>query len=58
MRSISISKDKRWKPKNDFGRLIPTNDIWIAALARRHHTPVLSQDRHFDHVPGIQRIDW
>ena len=40
------------------GRPIPTNDLWIAALARQHDMPVLSQDRHFDHVPGIQRIGW
>jgi predicted nucleic acid-binding protein len=40
------------------GRPIPTNDIWIAALARQHDMPILSQDRHFDYVSGIQRIDW
>ena len=40
------------------GRPIPTNDIWIAALARQHELPILSKDRHFDHVPGIRRIDW
>ena len=40
------------------GRPIPTNDIWIADLARQHNMPVLSQDRHFDHVPGIQRVGW
>lgn len=34
------------------------NDIWIAALARQHKMPVLSKDRHFDSVQGIQRIDW
>ncbi|TVP80951.1 MAG: type II toxin-antitoxin system VapC family toxin [Puniceicoccaceae bacterium] len=40
------------------GRSIPTNDIWIAALARQHDMPILSQDRHFDHIPGIERIGW
>jgi predicted nucleic acid-binding protein len=40
------------------GRKIPENDLWIAALARQHDMPVLSQDCHFDHVPGIRRIDW
>ncbi len=40
------------------GRPIPTNDIWIAALARQHAMPVLSRDRHFDFVEGIQRLDW
>lgn len=40
------------------GRKIPDNDLWIAALAQQHDMPILSQDRHFDHVPGIQRIGW
>jgi len=40
------------------GRPIPTNDIWIAALARQHQIPILSRDRHFDFVDGIQRLDW
>jgi len=40
------------------GRPIPTNDIWIAALARQHDMPILSRDRHFDDVPGIERIGW
>ena len=35
---------------------IPSNDAWIAALARQHRLPVLSNDAHFDAVPGIQRI--
>jgi predicted nucleic acid-binding protein len=40
------------------GRPIPTNDLWIAALARQHSLPILSQDRHFDHIPDLQRIGW
>jgi len=40
------------------GKPIPTNDLWIAALCREHGLPLLSRDRHFDAVPGIQRIDW
>ncbi len=40
------------------GRPIPTNDIWIAALARQHSMPVLSRDRHFDFVEDIQRLEW
>jgi len=35
---------------------IPANDTWIAALARQHGLPVLSNDAHFDVVTGIQRI--
>jgi len=40
------------------GRPIPGNDLWIAALARQHALPLLSRDRHFDLVPGVQRIGW
>ena len=40
------------------GRPIPSNDSWIAALARQHSLSVVSRDRHFDHVPGIRRIAW
>ena len=35
---------------------IPANDTWIAALARQHGLPVLSNDAHLDVVSGIQRI--
>jgi tRNA(fMet)-specific endonuclease VapC len=40
------------------GRPIPSNDLWIAALCRQHSLPIVSRDRHFDLVEGIQRIDW
>ncbi|MEW6305829.1 MAG: PIN domain-containing protein [Verrucomicrobiota bacterium] len=37
---------------------IPANGAWIAALAHQHTLPVLSNDPHFDVVPGIQRISF
>lgn len=37
---------------------IPSNDVWIAALARQHNLSVLSADPHFESVPGIRRIGW
>jgi tRNA(fMet)-specific endonuclease VapC len=40
------------------GKPIPTNDLWIAALCRQHGVPLLSRDKHFDVVAGIQRVDW
>jgi len=40
------------------GKPIPTNDLWIAALCRQHGLPLLSRDRHFDVVGGLQRVDW
>ena len=40
------------------GKPIPENDVWIASLARQHGLSVMSQDVHFDAVPGIQRLSW
>lgn len=39
------------------GRPIPVNDIWIAAQSMEHGADLVSADRHFDHVPGLARID-
>jgi len=39
------------------GKSIPANDLWIAALSRQHFLPLVSRDRHFDFVAGVQRID-
>jgi predicted nucleic acid-binding protein len=40
------------------GQPIPENDLWIAALARQHGLPILTNDAHFDQVSGLQRIGW
>jgi tRNA(fMet)-specific endonuclease VapC len=40
------------------GTPIPANDLWIAALARELRLPLLSNDAHFDHCPGIQRLSF
>lgn len=40
------------------GTPIPENDVWIAALARRHELPVASRDEHFDRVPRLDRRAW
>ncbi len=32
---------------------IPTNDIWIAAIAFQHGLRLLSKDKHFKHIPGL-----
>jgi tRNA(fMet)-specific endonuclease VapC len=37
---------------------IPENDIWIAALARQHNSPLLSRDQHFDFIPRLTRLTW
>ncbi len=38
------------------GKPIPSNDAWVAALARQHALAVLSNDAHFDLVDGVHRI--
>lgn len=35
------------------GRPIPTNDIWIAAVALQHGLILFSKDHHFKYVPGL-----
>jgi predicted nucleic acid-binding protein len=35
------------------GNPIPTNDIWIAALALQHGIKLLTGDDHFKKVPGL-----
>jgi predicted nucleic acid-binding protein len=42
----------------EIGRPIPSNDLWIAALCVEHSLPLLSRDRHFDHVKSVQRLVW
>ena len=40
------------------GTPIPSNDLWIAALCQQHAFHLLSRDKHYDRVKGIQRVDW
>lgn len=35
------------------GRPIPTNDLWIAALALEHGLVVYTRDGHFAEIPGL-----
>jgi tRNA(fMet)-specific endonuclease VapC len=35
------------------GTPIPTNDIWISALALQHGLVLDSSDKHFAYVPGL-----
>ena len=38
------------------GRMIPTNDLWIAALCVQHGLTLCSRDRHFDSLPQLARV--
>ena len=35
------------------GTMVPTNDLWIAAIAARHGVSVLTYDHHFR---AVQRV--
>jgi tRNA(fMet)-specific endonuclease VapC len=39
-------------------RPIPVNDMWIGAIARQHSMPILTNDTHFDVIPGVDVIGW
>jgi predicted nucleic acid-binding protein len=44
---------------NKQGTRIPTNDIWIAALALQHDLTLDTRDQHFQHfqhVPGLKLV--
>ena len=38
------------------GRMIPQNDIWVAATAFETGSRVLSYDHHFDEIDGLGRF--
>jgi tRNA(fMet)-specific endonuclease VapC len=38
------------------GRLIPENDIWIAATAHSHDLPLYCRDAHFEELADIMSI--
>lgn len=39
------------------GAPIPTNDIWIAAVAREYGSSIATADNHFRSVPGLLLIN-
>jgi tRNA(fMet)-specific endonuclease VapC len=40
------------------GRPIPENDLWLAALARQHSLVLLTRDRHFQDIEGVNVTEW
>jgi tRNA(fMet)-specific endonuclease VapC len=40
------------------GTPIPSNDAWIAALAREHRLGVVTRDVHFQAIRGLQLLSW
>lgn len=39
------------------GTILPENDLWIAATALVHQSTLVTNDRHFGTVPGLQVED-
>ena len=40
------------------GNAIPENDVWIAALAVQESLPVVTRDKHFSYVSGLDVQAW
>lgn len=40
------------------GTPIPTNDLWIAALARQHRLQLVTRDAHFHAVRALRTVAW
>jgi tRNA(fMet)-specific endonuclease VapC len=40
------------------GKPIPTNDVWIAALALQHGFRLITTDGHFKEINGLQIKKW
>ncbi|SRR5258706_3133316 len=40
------------------GKPIPENDIWIAALSRQYKHMLVTYDKHFSEVEGIETTSW
>ncbi len=40
------------------GKMIPENDIWIAAVAMQHELTLATRDAHFNEIEGISLLMW
>ncbi|MBO9595152.1 MAG: type II toxin-antitoxin system VapC family toxin [Niabella sp.] len=40
------------------GKPIPTNDIWIAAIAQQHNLTLITRDKHFTEIEGLKTKVW
>lgn len=38
------------------GNIMPENDMWIAATAIANDMTVITQDKHFEHIPNLSVI--
>jgi tRNA(fMet)-specific endonuclease VapC len=40
------------------GKPVPTNDVWIAAVALQHDLTLVTRDKHFQEIEGLQLKAW
>jgi len=40
------------------GKPIPENNIWIAAIANQHNLTVVTRDKHFNEIDGLEVTHW
>ncbi len=40
------------------GKLIPENDVWIAAVAKQHSLILASRDKHFNDISNLKTESW
>jgi tRNA(fMet)-specific endonuclease VapC len=40
------------------GKMIPENDIWIAATARQHDLTIVTKDEHFSFIKDLLTTNW
>lgn len=38
------------------GKILPENDMWIASTAIANNMSVITQDKHFEQIPGLSVI--
>ncbi len=40
------------------GNPLPTNDVWIAAIALQHNLTLITRDNHFNEITGLKIKAW
>jgi tRNA(fMet)-specific endonuclease VapC len=40
------------------GKMVPENDIWIAAVTRQYDLTIVTKDEHFSFIENLKMTDW
>ena len=56
-RTLDVYSDLRAILK-EMGRPLPLNDVWQAALACQHGAVLVTNDKHFQGIPGLLTENW